>query len=103
MELENSVISKLNSRDKKELEHAVAILVQQGAAEVYLFGSIARGEIDRFADWDFAVRGLPKECYLKALGLLLRYLERETDLINLDEDSPFSRHIKKKRELVRVA
>ena len=90
-------------KDKKELEQAVDILIQQGAAEVYLFGSMARGEIDRYADWDFAVRGLPKERYLKALGLLLRSLERETDLISLNEESPFSRHIAKKRELVRIA
>lgn len=103
MYLKDSVSSKLDRRDIEDLKHAINILVQQGAAEIYLFGSMSRGESDTYADWDIAVRGLPKENFLKALGLLLRHLDRETNLINLDEESPFSKYIMEEKELLRIA
>lgn len=103
IDLKDSIISSLDRRDVEELERAIDILVQQGAAEIYLFGSMARGESGPYADWDIAVRGPLKERFFKALGLLLRHLERETDLINLDEGSPFSKYVTGKKELLRIA
>lgn len=96
-------ILKLSAIDRLELEKAIIALKERGAMEVYLFGSMARGDIDEFSDWDFAVSGLSGEKLLHVHGILLALLKRETDLISLEEPSLFIEHIMKKKEFVRVA
>jgi predicted nucleotidyltransferase len=93
----------LDERDRKELESAIALLKGYGASEVYLFGSMARGDMDIYSDWDLAVRGLPAGSFFSALAKLMKSLSRSIDLIDLDEDNRFSEYISSKKEFTRVA
>lgn len=45
---------------KRDLERALEILRGFGCTEIYLFGSLARGEFRERSDIDLAVRGCPK-------------------------------------------
>ena len=92
-----------SDRDKAELDRAIALLHTVGAKEVYLFGSMARGDADDHSDWDLAVRGLSPKAYFSILGKLSDTMSRAVDLVDLDEGSPFVAHILSKKELTRVA
>ncbi|MEI6873623.1 MAG: nucleotidyltransferase domain-containing protein [Spirochaetota bacterium] len=93
----------LEEKDRHELDVALTLLKECGAREVYLFGSLARGEGDAYSDWDFAVRGLPKELFFSALAKLMKLMTRSVELVDLDEATPFAAHIAAKREFTRVA
>lgn len=84
------------------IEKAVAELKAAGAREVYLFGSAAKGKLRENSDVDIAVSGLTPEVFFRAIGKASRALGRPVDLIDLDEDNPFTRYLKSKGELLRV-
>lgn len=84
------------------LEQAIAELKAAGAREVYVFGSAARGTLREFSDVDLAVSGLPPEVYFRVLARAASLLKRPVDLVDLDEDSPFTRYLKSEGELRRV-
>ncbi len=96
-------MENLDEMDKKELAKAVVRLQSYGAQEIYLFGSMARGDMDQYSDWDFAVRGLPASEYYTAFAKLMQILSRSVDLIDLDEQNPFSDFVRTKKEFTRVA
>lgn len=90
--------------DMRQLvEKAAAILLASGASEVYVFGSAASETATAPRDLDLAVSGLPPERYLKALGDAMDALGISIDLVDLDEDNPFTRYLKKDGVLARVA
>ena len=84
------------------IEKAVAELKEAGAREVYLFGSAAKGMLRENSDLDLAVSGLPPERFVRALARAANLLRRPVDLIDLDEDSAFTRYLKDEGELRRV-
>ena len=84
------------------IEKAVAELKAAGASEVYLFGSAAKGMLRENSDLDLAVSGLPPERFFRALARAANLLRRPVDLIDLDEDSAFTRYLKDEGELRRV-
>jgi len=91
-------------RFRADVERAVSVLREHGAQEIYLFGSV----VERFGDMepddiDIAVSGLPAESFLHAYGILLGELEHRFDLIDLDEDNRFSRRLRERGKLERVA
>jgi predicted nucleotidyltransferase len=96
-------MENLDETDKKELAKAVELLQAFGAREIYLFGSMARGDMDRYSDWDFAVQGLPASEYFSAYAKLMQALSRPVDLVDLDEANPFSAYVRSKKEFTRVA
>lgn len=81
---------------------AVRVLKEQGAREVYLFGSAATGRMHARSDVDIAVAGLPPERYFRAFDLAARVLDRPLSLIDLDDETPFTRYLKAQGELQRV-
>ena len=87
---------------RERILKAAAALKAAGAREVYLFGSAAGDEAERTADIDLAVSGLPPEVFFKAMGAARRILRRPLDLVDLDEDNPFTRYLKEEGELRRV-
>jgi predicted nucleotidyltransferase len=93
----------LSMKDSSDLALAVDILESYGAREIFLFGSMARGDVDDFSDRDFAIRGIPAEKFYSVLGKLLSSLARPVDLIDLAEDEHFTEHLGEKREFTRVA
>jgi predicted nucleotidyltransferase len=83
-------------------QKAVAALKAAGAREVYLFGSAAKGALRDNSDIDLAVSGLPPEVFFRSAAKASRAIGRPVDLIDLDEDSPFTRYLKDEGELRRV-
>ena len=79
-----------------------AALKAAGAHEVYVFGSAAKGKLRENSDVDLAVSGLPPEVFFRAMGKASRAVGRPVDLIDLDEDNPFTRYLKEEGELQRV-
>lgn len=96
-------MGNLDETDRKDLVKAVELLQAYGAREVYLFGSMARGDMDQYSDWDFAVRGLPSSEYYSVFAKLMQVLSRPVDLVDLDEGNPFSVYVCSKKEFTRVA
>jgi len=85
------------------IKRAAQALKTAGAREVYLFGSAARGVLREDSDIDFAVSGLPPENFFRAMGKVGDIVQRNIDLVDLDEVNPFTRYLKEEGELHRVA
>lgn len=81
---------------------AAAALKAAGAREVYIFGSAARDDSRGASDVDLAVSGLAPEVFFEAMGAARRALRQPLDLVDLDEDTPFTRHLREEGELQRV-
>ena len=81
---------------------ATSVLKAAGATEVYLFGSAAGGSLRDSSDVDLAVAGLPPQRYFEQASRLAGILGRPIDLIDLDEDTPFTRYLRGSGELRRV-
>jgi predicted nucleotidyltransferase len=90
--------------DDQELliKEIAAILKSMGAREVFLFGSYAEGTAREDSDIDLAVSGIPPRQFFKAMGEVGDRLNRSFDLIDLDEDSPFTRYLKEEGGLKAV-
>ena len=87
---------------RQVVEQAAAALKEAGAREVYIFGSAATGPLRERSDIDLAVEGLPPERFFHAMARAARILQRPLDLIDLDEDNPFTQYLREEGELVRV-
>ncbi len=88
---------------RERIERAAAALKAAGAREVYVFGSAAFGELRDESDVDLAVSGLPPRRFFYAMGEAADQLPCRLDLVDLDDDTPFTRYLKEKGKLVRVA
>jgi predicted nucleotidyltransferase len=102
----SSEVSDLESLDqdlKRDIETAARILKEEGAKEVYLFGSAAKGKLRPDSDIDLAVRGLPPERFYHAGGQVMFAVSRPVDVIDLDERNLFTEFLEREDELVRVA
>jgi len=84
------------------MQRAVAALKAAGAREVYVFGSVAKGTAGEHSDVDLAVRGLPPHLYFQAMAAAHDALDHPLDLIDLDDENPFTRYLSEQGELVRV-
>ena len=95
----------MNDELRKNIRRAAQALRTEGAREVYLFGSATTGRLREDSDIDFAVSGLPPEKYFQAISAAQNALgsKHELDLIDLDENNPFTRYLKEEREIQRVA
>jgi predicted nucleotidyltransferase len=86
---------------KITLDRAVSHLKAAGAREVYVFGSAIRPSGRPPQDLHLAVSGLPRGQFFHLQGLLL-CLDHSVDLVDLDQNTPFTRHLREANELVRV-
>ena len=86
-----------------QINLAAAALKSAGASEVYLFGSAVHATMHADSDIDLAVSGLPPENFFRAMGEAGDLLSCPLDLVDLDENTPFTRYLKEENELVRVA
>ena len=67
------------------LNRAIEILKGYGVRRVILFGSFARGSAHRHSDIDVACEGLAPEDFFHALGEILSELDKDVDLVDLQE------------------
>jgi len=84
------------------IEEAAQILKIAGANEVFIFGSATKGTLTDSSDIDMAVSGLPPKVFFRTMGQIEDILRRPVDLIDLDEQTPFTRYLKEEGELHRV-
>ena len=80
----------------KEIKSCVKLLRENGATEIFLFGSQARGDATSRSDLDFAVRGIAKSQLFRLLVDLETVAHKSVDLVLLDSKNTFSRHIESK-------
>ena len=88
---------------RQAIDQAAAILKAAGAEAVYVFGSVAEGPIGPGSDVDMAVAGLPPAQFFQVMGRTMLVLPRPLDLVDLDVDTPFTRYLKQRGKLHRVA
>ncbi len=88
---------------RQAIDQAAAILKAAGAEAVYVFGSVAEGPIGPDSDVDLAVTGLPPAKFFQVMGQTMLMLPRPLDLVDLDVDTPFTRYLKQRGRLHRVA
>lgn len=96
--IKNSVSTEANNL----IQRAAAELKSAGAREVYVFGSAAKGTDDAAGDLDLAVSGLPPSVFYRMGARVSDLIGRSVDLIDLDINTPFTRHLRTENELVRV-
>src|SRR5437660_10662654 len=85
------------------LAKAAAILREEGATEVYVFGSFSRGDIRPESDIDFAVAGLASDRVIPAMGRVRELTDRMVDIIQMEREQVFIRYLQSTGELRRVA
>jgi predicted nucleotidyltransferase len=88
--------------EKEAVLLAANLLRSMGASQVFVFGSLLRGELRPDSDIDIAVSGLPANVYFSAVSRASDILGRPVDLLDLDDDTPLVRHVLGSGELVRV-
>jgi len=81
---------------------AANLLRSMGATQVFVFGSVMRGELRPDSDIDMAVSGLPAKVYFSAVSKVSDLLGRPVDLVDLDDETPLVRHLLGSGDLVRV-
>jgi predicted nucleotidyltransferase len=87
---------------REDVARAVQVLQDGGCTEVYLFGSAARGTLRPDSDIDFAVRGCPPREFFFLYSKLSQTVTRRVDLVDLDQNTPLTRHLVVENELLRV-
>jgi predicted nucleotidyltransferase len=97
-----ATITDIPSSFKEDLESAISILLKYGAAEIYIYGSLADGSYNENSDIDIAVKGLKPELYLKAYADLSFNVNKKVDLLNMDTQERFAGMLDNLKELVRV-
>ena len=96
-------INKLPNSYQEDIKKATNILKENGAKEVFIFGSIANGKFNDHSDIDIAVRGLEPKKFYKVASILMFELENEFDLIDLDDiENSFSQMLLKDGGLLKV-
>ena len=86
-----------------DIELAKSIILNAGAKEIYIFGSIAAGNYTEDSDLDIAIIGLEKKKFFQVYGELMSRLRRAVDIVGLDYHTDFATQIKKDSNLIRVA
>jgi len=88
-------------KEHEDLSPLVGILRDYGARRVFLFGSMARGDVRPGSDVDLACEGLPPGRFFEAWGRLLLFTGREVDLVDLSEvKEPLRRRIEEEGVLL---
>jgi predicted nucleotidyltransferase len=88
---------------QKDIDTAIGILKEEGCEEVYVFGSVASGEVNTDSDIDFAIKGFKTGSFIKIYSKLMNAMEHGVDLIDLDNNKRFARHLFEIGDIVRVA
>ncbi len=88
---------------QEDIKKATKILKENGAKEVFIFGSIANGKFNENSDIDIAVKGLKENDFYRIASILMFELENEFDLIDLDDkENRFSQMLLKIGGLLKI-
>jgi predicted nucleotidyltransferase len=86
--------ARVPSDYQSDLERAAQILKEAGCTEIFLFGSLAEGDLREGSDIDLAVRGCPPENYFRLWSRLSDALRHPVDLIDLDSTQPLAKYLR---------
>jgi predicted nucleotidyltransferase len=78
---------------RRSLQRAVEILKEADCTEVFLFGSLAGGQVRNNSDIDLAIRGCPKGKFFHLLGRLLLEVDHPVDLVDLESQTAFAHYL----------
>jgi predicted nucleotidyltransferase len=95
-------VTPLPESYRKDIRRAIEILKEAGCTDVFLFGSLATGEVRDKSDIDLAVRGCPQGEFFPLLGRLLLELNYPVDLVSLDRQDAFARYLEEQGELLQI-
>ncbi len=95
-------INQLPETYQQDLVQAMNILLKGGCTHVFLFGSLAHGQVNLTSDIDLAIQGCPKGQFFYLYGQLLRQLHHQVDLVNLDSLDPFGHYLAETGELYQL-
>ncbi len=106
--IKNLISSRLNEDEILlyiiDLYKAVNVFKQFNIKKknIFVFGSLVKGKLERNSDIDIAVKGLDKKNFYKCQGKLLSELTHETDLIDLNINKSFADTLFEVGELLNV-
>jgi len=95
-------MTSIPEKFRPDIDKAADILKAAGCQECYIFGSVSDGRSHERSDIDIAIRGLPPERFFYVYGLLARQVKRQIDLVDLDDESRFSRKLQRREAMMRV-
>lgn len=78
-----------------KIEQGKNLLIREGATLVLLFGSAAESP-DKARDLDLACEGIPPQRFYEVAGGLMLDLDTPVDLVDLSDDTKFTRYIRSK-------
>ncbi len=94
----------MNETELKLLvEQTADVFKAAGATAVYMFGSAVKGNLRPDSDIDIAITGLAPELFFATISQAEDVARHRLDVVDLDVDTPFTRYLKRKGELSRVA
>lgn len=94
--------SALNYLEDEKIMQSYHFLKEQGAKEVFLFGSRCKGNYTDDSDLDLGVKGLPQEMYFSAIVDLEYKTKLRVDLVDFDWQNDFYEHLADTDALVRL-
>lgn len=96
-------LDNLPNSYQEDIKKATKLLKDNGAKEVFIFGSIANGAFNENSDIDIAVKGLDEKKFYKVASILMFELENEFDLVDLDDkENRFSQMLLKVGGMLKV-
>lgn len=96
-------LKELPNEYQKDIKKAIKILKENGAIEIFIFGSIANRKFNENSDIDIAVKGIKESDFYRVASILMFELENEIDLVDLDDKTNrFSQMLLKSDMLVRI-
>lgn len=96
-------IKDLPNSYQEDIKKAVKILKENGATEIFIFGSIVNGNFNENSDIDIAIKGIKREEFYRVASILMFEIEKEIDLVDLDDETDrFSQIILKNGNIIRI-
>ena len=96
-------LKELPNEYQEDIKKAIKILKENGATEVFIFGSVVNGNFNEKSDIDIAIKGIKQEEFYKITSILMFEIQKEIDLVDLDDETDrFSQIILKNDNLIRV-
>ena len=97
------IINNLPYSYQEDIKKLIQILKDNGATEIFIFGSIAKGNINENSDIDIAIKGINAKDFYRVASILMFELENKFDLIDLDDkENRFSQMLLKVGGLLRI-
>lgn len=96
-------LKELPNEYQEDIKKTIKILKENGATEVFIFGSVVNGNFNENSDIDIAIKGIKQEEFYKIASILMFEIQKEIDLVDLDDETDrFSQIILKNGNLIRV-